>query len=554
MRIVLGKRLLQDLPRLLTAPRAWRLAALVANGFAQAVAMVAIALVMRRLIDDLNHTDVPLALGFHASVMVLATLVIGWLKRRERIDAETIGQDYVADIRMMVFQHVSQLSARALGETRKGLVLLRFVNDLTALRQWVALGIARLTVSGVVLSGAMLALTLINPILGGLLCLLIGIGVLSALMLGRSLDVAIRESRRRRANIAANLTEKLERMVLVQAFAQRDNERKKVKRQTNSLKRAMIARAGAVGTFRASVHVIVGLAMTITIVVGAALVRSGAATTGQIMASLGIVSLVTPNFFDFGRVFEYRKSALIAYEKTASLLSKGPKIESAVTPQKLRKVQGHLKFENITVSGSLRNFSAEASAGSRVAITGPNGAGKSTLLLLALRLVEPSAGRVLVDGLDVRTVRTGHLRRSVSIASPILPLLRGSVASNIAYGSKTATQNDIEIAAAVCGMDALNPKSPYWLESPVDEGGANLSMGQRMRIVLARAVVGLPPILLLDEPDSHLDKDGLEVLKNLIHGYAGTVIFATHRNDLEKLATHQWRLNQEGTCVPEMAA
>lgn len=148
------------------------------------------------------------------------------------IDAETMGQDYLADIRLQVFQHISRLSARALGKTRKGFILLRFVNDLTALCQWVTMGIARLVVSGVVLIGAMSALTIMSPVLGGLLFAIVGLGSIAAIFLGQNIDRTMRESRKRRANIAANLTEKLEQMILVQAFAQRNNERRKVKRQT----------------------------------------------------------------------------------------------------------------------------------------------------------------------------------------------------------------------------------------------------------------------------------------------------------------------------------
>tara|TARA_R110002126_G_scaffold272933_1_gene417312 strand:+ start:17960 stop:19597 length:1638 start_codon:yes stop_codon:yes gene_type:complete len=545
---------LRNLPKLFTRERKWRLAALILNGFVQAAAMVAIASVMQIMIDGLMTPDQAPRIWQNALIMTGASLAIGWLKRRERIDAETMGQDYVADIRLDVFQHVSQLSARALGETRKGFVLLRFVNDLTALRQWVTLGIARLAVSGVVLIGAMSALTFMNPVLGGLLFALIGLGTIGAMLLGRSIDYTMRESRRRRANIAANLTEKLEHMVIVQAFAQRNNEHKKVKRQTKSLKRAMIARASAIGTFRAMIYVVVGLALTVSVIAGTLLVQNQMATTGQIMAALGILSLITPSLFDFGRVYEYRKSYAISLEKTENLLRKGPIIKAAETPKSLKQVEGRLTYDQVSVAGSLEDFSGEAPAGGRVLITGPNGAGKSTLLMLALRLIEPNRGRVLIDGRDVRQVKTGQLRRSISIASPTLPLLRGSIGSNISYGSKTASEDDIYEAAARCGMDGLNPESPYWLETPVMEGGSNFSAGQRMRIILARALLGNPPVLLLDEPDSHLDEEGLEILHNIIREYEGTLLITTHNPALLKHSTLHWRLNDGHAELSETAA
>lgn len=259
----------------------------------------------------------------------------------------------------------------------------------------------------------------------------------------------------------------------------------------------MIARAGAIGNFRAMVYIIMGLALTMSVIMGSILVNNAMATTGQIIAALGILSMITPNLFDFGRVYEYRKTYIISLEKTENLLRKGPIIGTAANPKSLKRVQGHLKFDKISVSGSLSDFSAEALPGSHVLITGPNGSGKSTLLLLALRLIEAEQGRVLLDGCDIHQLKTSHLRRSISIASPTLPLMRGSIGSNIAYGSKTANEDDIQQAAARCGMDELNPDSPYWLDAAVEEGGSNLSMGQRMRIILARALLGNPPVLLV---------------------------------------------------------
>lgn len=519
-----------------------RLGALILNGFAQAAALVAMSIVTQIMIDGLRSPAQTSDNLINAAIMISASVGLGWLKWRERIDAETMGQDYVAEIRLMVFQHVSQLSVHALGESRKGLILLRFVNDLTSLRQWVTLGLARLAVSGVVLAGAMCALTIMNPVLGGLLFILFSFGITVAILLGREIDSTMREARRRRGNIAANLTEKLQHMVLVQAFAQRTNERRKVKRQSRSLKKAMVARASAIGSFRAAVYVLVGLSLTSSVVLGTVLVRQGLATTGQIMASLGLLSLLTPSLFDFGRIYEYRKSALIATEKIRRLLGVGPIIRPAETPENLRRAEGRVEFKNVTLRPAVKDFSAVAQAGERVVITGPNGSGKSTLLLLVMRLIEPESGSVLLDGVDIANLKTGALRRMVSIASPTMPLLRGTIESNIVYGSKNASEDDIQQAAARCGMDGLNPDSDYWLGARVAEGGSNLSSGQKMRIILARALLGEPRVLLLDEPDTYLDEEGFQILGDILTGYSGTLILTTHNPTLLTSAVTRWHL------------
>lgn len=521
---------MQELPRIFDRRRWPRFGALVANGLAQAGAMVALGLVLRSLFNNMSPAESDAADPIWVSALLVAacSLFIGALKWRERIDAETLGQDYVTQLRMQIFNHVSTLSVRAAGDIRKGHILLRFMSDISALRQWISLGIARALVSSIVLFGGMLAIVLINPQIGIALSLLIIMGTGGVLMRGRLIDSTMREARRRRGNIAGNLTEKMHNLAVIQSYAQRRTERAKVRRQSNSLQKAMINRAFAIGSLRGLVHTIMGLSLGVAAIIGLINVRAGSATTGEVMAAISIASFITPSLFDFGRVYEYWRSANISAEKTLKILNYGPITPPSTDPSPLRKVNGRLDFEKVGMEGVFKDLSFSAKAKTITVLIGPNGVGKTTLLHLVLRLMDPDKGRVLLDGRDLRAIRTGDLRRAVSIASADIPLLRGTIKSNLAYGSSKAKEADIKYAASLCQMDLFSHDSPYYFDRPVHERGVNLRAGQRMRVILARSLVSRPKVLLLDEPEDNLDRDGLDVLDRILTDYNGTILISTH--------------------------
>ncbi|PHS24445.1 MAG: hypothetical protein COA85_08205 [Robiginitomaculum sp.] len=534
-----------NLPPVFNKNRLIRFAALIINGLLQAGCAIGVSLSLRQLFNDNALSSETLLSGVGVPVLLITvfSLVLGLLKWRERVDIETLGQDYVVDTRMRIFKHISSMSVRAMDKTRKGLILLRFVNDLTALRNWICLGLARSIISGIVIIVALTALTIMNPLIGGMLMLLLTIGAVILLALGKIIDHTIREARRRRGNIAGNISEKLEQMVLVQAFAQRRTERRKIKRQSFALRNATIERASASGVIRAVVRVLAGLSLAISGGIGAMAVRSGSATMGEVIAAIGMVTLITPSMFTFGRVYEYWKSAVVAKEKIVSLLMRGPVVSASTNTKPLGKVKGNLVFDRISITGGLTRFSAQAKAGDTIGLYGANGSGKSTLLFLALRLLDPDKGKVLLDGRNLCTIRSGELRRAISIASSSMPLLRGTISSNIAYGSSKSTDEDVIQAAEMCGMDITSSASLFYGQRQVHEGGVNLSAGERMRVNLARALVCKPKILLLDEPEEHLDSTGLAILKKIIKQFSGTIILATHDLNLLEQADDIWYLS-----------
>jgi ABC-type multidrug transport system fused ATPase/permease subunit len=531
---------------------------LVVNGVAQAGAAVMVAAASQRLFSaSLAEPAAPALLGQTIAapvlVFVAAIAALGWLRRRERIDAESLGQDYVGEIRIAAFDHLCRLSLRAHGKLRKGALMLRFVGDLTALRQWISLGVARLIVAGLMLAGCLIGLILLSPLVGAAVAAVAVAGGLVILAMGWRLDGVIRDARRRRGRLAAALGERLARIATTNAFARRGAERRAMKKLTRRLAGAMIARAGAVGAMRAAAQITIGLATAAALIAGALGRASGLAEPGDIVAAMSVVAIMTGSLADLGRVYEYWRGARIAEAKLARLFETGPLIMQPENPRAVDLANPAIEFHGAGVERGIENLTGRVEPGERLFITGPNGSGKSTILYLVSRLIDADAGNVTIGGEDIAAVGLGSLRRAVSIVSPEIGLFRGTVADNILYGSDERPAN-FDAVCALCGVDRDDPAAPLHLDRAVDEDGANLSLGERARLALARALAGAPKILLLDEADAHLDAPSRDILKRAIEQFDGTVIAVTHDPELLPLADRIWRIRDGRLIRVDVAA
>jgi ABC-type multidrug transport system fused ATPase/permease subunit len=177
-----------------------------------------------------------------------------------------------------------------------------------------------------------------------------------------------------------------------------------------------------------------------------------------------------------------------------------------------------------------------------VALVGPHGAGKSTLLALAARLLDPHAGKILFDGQDLAVHSLESVRRTVGMVSPDMPLLRGTIDKNIRYRWRDAPEAEVARVVALCGVDEILAELPEGARTHVTEGAGNLSVGQRQRLALARALLGNPAVLLLDEADANLDPHASAVLDRVLAEYSGTVLCVTHRPDRLAQADIIWYL------------
>ncbi len=533
------------LPRLLGGGRRKLWARLVGNGLMQALAAIATTLLVRHLFDHGLTTPRPALPPMLAQIgagLVAVALFQAWLRLQERTDAERLGQDYAYRVRLTIFDRLSTLAPRALQRRRRGSLLLRFTGDLTALRQWVSLGLARLCVAGVTAAGALFALGWLNPTLGLAVSLILAGGAAAVLAVAKPLRAAVRESRRRQSLLAANVNEKIAAMTVVQLCNQTERERRHVARQGRRLREAMVARARIGGRLRAITEATGGLAVAVVVALGALEVADGQATPGTVAGAMTIVGLLLPALRDLGRIYEYGYGFRVASERIRGFLELPSLVGERADASDLTAVQGRLDFRNASVAGVLEEVNVTAPAGSVIAIVGPNGAGKSTLLALAARLLDPDCGAVLLDGQELSQYRLSSVRRAIGMVSAELPLLKGTIAKNLSYRWPEAPADELERVCALCGVDELLAEQPEGAQSRLLEDGKNLSLGQRQRIALARALLGDPALLLLDEIEAHLDVQASAVIDRILSRYRGTVLMVTHRRERLFQADEIWHL------------
>ncbi len=484
--------------------------------------------------------------GFDIKILIPFAIAasIGGLKWLERVEAERVGQNYVHAIRLSLFDHLSRLSFRTLARKRKGPLLLRFMNDLTALRQWVSIGLSRLLVSSIVFVSGLTALFFINRHIAIWLIGLFLLGAFCAFLLGKFVNASVRDARKRRSILASGITEKIITMPSIQILARRQVERRDFNRKSKRLKTAMGARASTIGLLRGLTRMVGSLALVLTAMIGAADLHSGVLSPGELFATLALISFITPALYDLGRVYEYWHGAQIAREKIDNLLKLEPLILSPVKGKRSRISGLDIRFKAVKFLPALRRIDVVAKRGEKIALFGSNGAGKSTLLHLIMRLDEANSGRILLGGTSIKNFGIGSLRRTITLASSDDPLFKGNVGKNLCYPGTVTDLNQAKPLLNALGMDIDDPKSAFWKDRPVKEAGANLSKGEKSAIVIARALLMKPKILLLDEVDVHLDKSMKSAFFKVLGGFKGTVIAATHDPEFMTLCTKVWKLER----------
>ncbi|WP_432544863.1 ATP-binding cassette domain-containing protein [Kineococcus sp. SYSU DK002] len=530
-----------DLPRPLGRGRRARFALLVGLGVAQAALTVQTALLVRRGFDVLLAPGPGPSPTATVVGLVVAALLVAALRGAERVVAEDLGQHYAEQVRDTLFRHLTDVPARTVGGLGRGGLLSRFVGDLTALRTWVSLGLARLVVSGLVVVLVLAALVVLDPRTGLAVAAVLLTAALATAVVSPWLVRATANARRHRARFTGEVTERLDRLATVQAFAQTTRERDRLRRKGSAVVDAAVARAGATGAARAVAESGAGLATVAALVAGAASVRAGATGPGTVVAAVSVAGLLASHLRDLGRVAEHAAAARVARAAARRTLAVGGFGPGA---DRLRAPEGAVRLRGVRFGDALggsQGITAAVAPGRTVALVGPNGAGKSTLAALLARLVDPDEGAVELDGTDLRTVTPASVHRVVGVAGPDLPLLRGSLRRNVTYRRPRCGEAELRRVAALCDLGEVVSDLGGW-DADVGPGGRRLSAGQRGRVALARAVLGGPRVLVLDEAEAHLDERAAAVVEAVLRRHRGTAFVVTHRRRTLELADEVWCL------------
>lgn len=530
------------LPGLLAGPRGRIFGGLALNGVGQAGATLCCAWLMHRFFDGIIGGA---ALGDGGPAALIAGLLAGGaglagLRALERVQAERMGQSYAAELRLVLFDSLANRSPRQLQGRSRGATVLRFIGDVKSIRRWISQGLPRIAVGLLSAVLALAALALVSPsmALGAGAGFAGAAGALYAL--GRRVDAAVRDARRHQARLAANVNDKIAGIAVVQVFDQVRRERRLLERQGAELAQAMVMQTRGLSLMRSAAEFSGAFASAAVLVAGAVEVGAGRLAASEVVGAITAVGLLAPVFREFGQALGYWRAARVSVEKLTAFIA-GPRLQATAAPSERdgeaaggarvegrREVALALSFDRVSCGTALRDFTAEAPAGAKVAIVGPSGAGKSTLLALAARLLEPERGELRIGGRDIRGYDLASLRQALGVVMPDLPLLRGSIERNLRYRWPRAPAFEVARIARQCGVDELLRELADGARTRLCDGGGNLSYGQRQRIAWARALLGSPAVLLLDEADANLDPQSARRFAQIVEDYPGTVLMVTH--------------------------
>jgi ABC-type multidrug transport system fused ATPase/permease subunit len=512
------------------------------------------------------HTLVLVVIAFVAAALLvwlmtyIQTYLVGW-----------VGQRVLADLRIRLFTHLQNQPIGFYESRPAGVLISRITNDVEALESLVTDSVVTLFQSGLTLIGAVAVLLYLDVKLALLTFLILPLIAAGSFWFRLTSAGAFRRTRETIGSITAYLQETLSGIRVVRSFGQEPRHLARFAELNEDNREANMVTVRLNAAYFPAVEMLSGVAVALIVLYGGYQAMSGHITAGTVVAFVATLSYLIEPIQQLSQLYTTYQSGMAALEKIFQLLAVKPELTDKPGATTLERIRGEVSFEDVSFAYRPRRArrkaqepeSSQEQAGSEtstssvsqdgmaitpepeeilalehidlrippgqtVALVGATGAGKSTMAKLVARFYDPTGGRMLVDGQDLRDVTSTSLRSQMGIVPQEAFLFSGTIAENIGFGRPHAEDDQIRQAAAAVGADEFISELPQGYDTEVGERGAQLSAGQRQLIAFARALIADPRILILDEATSNVDlhteariEDGL---RRLLAGRTSIVI------------------------------
>ncbi len=446
-----------------------------------------------------------------------------------------IGERVMADLRLKLFEHLHELSLSFFNERRTGELISRLTNDVATVRGLVTHDISTALSQILSFAGALALILFTDWRLTVFMFGLVPLVIVIAIVFGRRLRKLSSAVQDQLADATTIMEESLSGIRVVKSFTREPYEIGRFRASIEQTVALAMKRIRLSSTFGPLISFLAFGSVVSIFWFGGNEVLAGRLTAGQLFMFLILTLTIAGSISQFSGLWTGLQEALGATRRLFELLDTRSDIEEKPDAASLPVVAGHIRFDGLSfayrdnpASPILHDLTLEVHPGEVLALVGPSGAGKTTLLNLIPRLFDPSTGRILIDGHDLRDVSLNSLRAQIGIVPQETLLFGGTVRENILYGRLDASDDDLTAAARAANAHDFIGQLPNGYETVVGERGVKLSGGQRQRIAIARAILKDPRVLLLDEATSSLDSEseGLvqEALERLMQGRTSVVI------------------------------
>jgi ATP-binding cassette, subfamily B, bacterial len=478
----------------------------------------------------------PMTLLLFCAGMVVVTIGMrAILEYISTIGFALTGSRILAKLRHDLYRHLQRLSLAFHDRSRTGDLTMRIVGDVGMMREAAVTAMLPLATNILILFGMAGVMLWLNWQLALIALSPLPILALTTLRLGRRIQTVSRDQRKREGGIAAAASESMAGMRVVQALSLEDRMSKTFeKHNAGSLTDGVKAKRLSAALERAT-DILVGISTALVLWFGTLLVLQGKLTPGDLIVFLTYLKNAFRPVRDFAKNSSRIAKATAAGERVVDLLEEVPDIGDAPDAMVAPAFAGTVAFDNVGFDYGddrpvLSGVDFTIMPGQMVALVGASGAGKSTISSLLMRLYDPTSGRILIDGYDIREFTLRSLRGQISVVLQDSLLFSDSVRENIALARPDASAAEIEAAARLANAHGFIAQMAEGYDTVLAERGVSLSAGQRQRLAIARAALRQSPILILDEPTAGLDRDNeqhvIDALRRLARGKA--VLLVTH--------------------------
>lgn len=492
--------------------------------------------VVRNIIDEILPARDEIGLYKSAGLLLVLYLINFAVSYGVQYYGHIMSASIEHDMRNDLFAHIEKQPFRYFDNEKTGQLLSRITSDVIEVSELAFRGPNDVLLCGIIMSGTIVAMLMMN----WQLALLVG-GLLIAksihtVKINTQMKKAFRKNREKTGELSARAEESLAGIRLSKAFAMENFEMDRFRKKSEELRNTRFASYKILAYFSGSINFFTNFINVVVLLAGSYMIANGHLSLSDFVAFLLYVNIFMRPVFRLTILTEMYQRGMAGFGRFQEIMHIEPAIKDSPDPIEMPEARGEIRFEDMSFGYDkkrmiLNHLNFTIHAGETVAFVGETGAGKSTLVNLLLRFYEPTKGKIIFDGHDIKDYRQQDLRKQIGIVQQDVFLFGDTIGDNISYGKVGATEEEIKKAAKLAAADRFIAALPHGMHTKVGERGVKLSGGQKQRIAIARVFLKDPKVVIFDEATSSLDTQTERKIQQTLNSLSKgrTTIIIAHR-------------------------